>query len=75
LSVWSTSVDIHLEELLKEGTLQKLSKGLYYFPNIYVFGETPLVEEVLLRSLLKDNRFLVTSLNALNTLGIGTTQL
>jgi hypothetical protein len=75
LSVWSTSVDRHLEELLKEGTLQKLSQGLYYFPNLSVFGETPPEEEVLVRSFLKDNRFLVTSLNAYNTLGVGTTQL
>jgi hypothetical protein len=75
LSVWSTSVDRHLDELLKEGTLKKLSQGLYYFPNLSVFGESPPEEEVLVRSFLKDNRFLVTSLNAYNTLGVGTTQL
>jgi len=75
LSMWSTSVDRHLDELVKEGTLQKLSQGLYYFPNLSVFGETPPEEEVLVRSFLKDNRFLVTSLNAYNVLGVGTTQL
>ena len=75
LSMWSTSVDRHLDELVKEGTLQKLSQGLYYFPNLSVFGETPPDEEVLVRSFLKDNRFLVTSLNAYNALGVGTTQL
>lgn len=75
LSLWSTSVDRHLDELVKEGTLQKLSQGLYYFPNLSVFGETPPEEEVLVRSFLKDNRFLVTSLNAYNALGVGTTQL
>lgn len=75
LSMWSTSVDRHLDELVKEGTLQKLSQGLYYFPNLSVFGETPPEEEVLVRSFLKDNRFLVTSLNAYNALGVGTTQL
>jgi hypothetical protein len=75
LSMWSTSIDRHLDELVKEGTLQKLSQGLYYFPNLSVFGETPPEEEVLVRSFLKDNRFLVTSLNAYNVLGVGTTQL
>jgi hypothetical protein len=75
LSKWSKSVDRHLDELVQEGTLQKLSQGLYYYPEVTVFGETPPEEEVLVRSFLKDKRFLVTSLNAYNTLGVGTTQL
>lgn len=72
---WSKSVDRHLEELVKEGTLQKLSQGLYFYPELTVFGETPPEEEVLVRTFLKDKRFLVTSLNAYNALGVGTTQL
>jgi hypothetical protein len=64
-----------LDELVQDGTLQKLSQGLYYYPEVTVFGETPPEEEVLVRSFLKDKRFLVTSLNAYNTLGVGTTQL
>jgi hypothetical protein len=75
LSKWSKSVDRHLDELVKEGTLQKLSQGLYSYPELAVFGQVPPEEEVLVRSFLKDNRFLVTSLNAYNTLGVGTTQL
>ena len=75
LSKWSKSVDRHLDELVQEGTLQKLSQGLYYYPEVTVFGDTPPEEEVLVRSFLKDKRFLVTSLNAYNTLGVGTTQL
>ncbi len=75
LSMWSKSVDRHLDELVQEGTLQKLSQGLYYYPEVTVFGKTPPEEEVLVRSFLKDKRFLVTSLNAYNTLGVGTTQL
>lgn len=75
LSKWSKSVDRHLDELVQEGTLQKLSQGLYYYPKVTVFGETPPEEDVLVRSFLKDNRFLVTSLNAYNKLGVGTTQL
>jgi hypothetical protein len=75
LSKWSKSVDRHLDELVQLGTLQKLSQGLYYYPQVTVFGETPPEEDVLVHSFLKDKRFLVTSLNAYNTLGVGTTQL
>ena len=75
LSKWSKSVDRHLEELVKEGTLQKLSAGLYFYPQQTIFGEAPPEEEVLVRSFLKDNRFLLTSFNAYNALGVGTTQL
>jgi hypothetical protein len=75
LARWSKSVDRHLQQLLKEGTLQKLSQGLYYFPKESVFGQTPAEEQVLVRSFLKDDRFLLTSPNAYNSLGLGTTQL
>lgn len=75
LSKWSKSVDRHLDVLLKEETLQKLSQGLYYFPVETTFGKMPLEEEVLVRSFLKDDRFLLTSPNAYNSLGVGTTQL
>jgi len=72
---WSKSVDRHLETLVEDGTLQKLSQGLYYFPEESAFGNTPPEEETLIKSFLKDDRFLLTSLNAYNSLGVGTTQL
>lgn len=72
---WTKSVDRHLEELVEDGTLQKLSQGLYYYPKETVFGTTPPDENVLVRSFLKDDRFLLTSPNAYNSLGVGTTQL
>jgi hypothetical protein len=75
LAKWSKSVDRHLEALVEEGTLQKLSQGLYYFPGESAFGMTPPEEETLIKSFLKDDRFLLTSLNAYNSLGVGTTQL
>jgi hypothetical protein len=75
LTKWSKSVDRHLEELLKDKTLQKLSQGLYYFPKETTFGKVPPEEDVLVRSFLKDDRFLLTSANAYNSLGVGTTQL
>ena len=75
LTKWSTSVDRHLAQLVKEGILEKLSQGLYYYPQKTVFGNTPPGEQKLLRSFLKDGRFLVTSPNSYNSLGLGTTQL
>lgn len=75
LAKWSKSVDRHLEALVEEGTLQKLSQGLYYYPEESAFGRTPPEEEALIKSFLKDDRFLLTSLNAYNSLGVGTTQL
>lgn len=75
LSNWTKSVDRHLEELVQEGTLQKLSQGLYYFPKESAFGKTPPDENVLVERFLKDHRFLLTSPNAYNSLGVGTTQL
>ena len=71
----SKSPDRHLAALVKEGTLQKLSPGLYYYPKETVFGKTPPEETKLVQSFLKDNRFLMTSPNTYNSLGVGTTQL
>lgn len=75
LTKWSKSVDRHLEALLEDGTLQKLSQGLYYSPKETAFGKTPPEVEALVRSFLKDDQFLLTSKNAYNSLGVGTTQL
>ena len=72
---WSTAVDRHLRQLKEQGFIEKLSSGLYYVPKMTVFGAAPPDEEVLIRSFLKDDDFLMTSPNAYNTLGIGTTQL
>jgi hypothetical protein len=75
LSKWSKSVDRHLDALVEEDILQKLSQGLYYYPKISAFGKTPPEEEILIRSFLKDDRFLLTSPSNFNSLGVGTTQL
>ncbi|WP_410879485.1 DUF6088 family protein [Myroides sp. DW712] len=75
LMKWSNAVDRHLTELVNDGTLQKLSQGLYYYPKETVFGAVPPDEKVLVRSFLKDNKFLLTSPNDYNKLGVGTTQL
>jgi hypothetical protein len=75
LQQWSKSVDRHLQELLKEGTLEKLSGGLYYLPVQSTFGKVPAEEHLLIRAFLKGSHFLVISPSDYNTLGVGTTQL
>ncbi len=72
---WSNAVDRHLKLLREEGVLTKLSQGLYLCPKKTVFGNAPAEEEKLVKSFLKDHRFLLTSPNAYNALGVGTTQL
>lgn len=75
LARWSNAVDRHLKQLLDDGTLVKLSQGLYYYPKKTAFGDAPPDETVMLRAFLNDHRFLVTSPNVYNSLGIGATQL
>jgi hypothetical protein len=75
LLVWSTSVDRHLQVLVNDGKLEKLSQGLYYSPKESAFGKTPPEEQELIERFLKTDRFLITSPNLYNSLGIGTTQL
>jgi len=75
LAVWSKSVDRHIAQLLKEGTLKKLAQGLYSCPKETSFGEAPPEDELLVQSFLKDDRFLITSPNVFNSLGVGATQL
>jgi len=75
LEEYSNSIDRHLCILVKEGVLQKIAPGMYYHPKETVFGAVPPDEETLVRSFLKDDRFLVTSPNVYNSLGVGTTQL
>lgn len=75
LKNWSNSVDRHLQILVKDGTLEKLSGGLYYVPKQTAFGKAPADENDLISTFLKDSRFLITSPNQYNALGVGTTQL
>ena len=72
---WSNAVDRHLSQLVKEGTLTKLAGGLYYYPKQTSFGEAPADDEKLVEAFLNDHRFLLTTPNAYNALGVGSTQL
>ncbi len=75
LEQWSNAVDRHLKQLQSEGVLKKLSGGLYYCPKKTSFGDAPAEDEALVKAFLKDDRFLMTSPNLYNSLGLGTTQL
>ena len=72
---WSNSVDRHLKQLLEEGTLTKLAGGLYHYPEQASFGPVLAEDKKLIEAFLKDHRFLLTSPNAYNSLGVGLTQL
>lgn len=72
---WSTAVDRHLKQLVEDGTLTKLAGGLYGYPKQTVFGKAPAEDDKLVEAFLKDDRFLLASPNAYNSLGVGTTQL
>ena len=39
LSKWSSAIDRHLDALLKEGVLEKISQGLYYVPKTSTFWQ------------------------------------
>jgi hypothetical protein len=75
LSQWSNAVDRHLKQLVSDGTLTKLAGGLYLYPKETVFGKAPAEDDGLVGAFLKDDRFLLASPNAYNSLGVGTTQL
>jgi hypothetical protein len=72
---WSNAVDRHLKQLVDEGTLTKLAGGLYAYPKQTVFGKAPAADDRLVEAFLKDDRFVLVSPNAYNSLGVGTTQL
>lgn len=75
LEKYSRSVDRHLQQMTKKHVLQKLAGGLYYYPKKTSFGNLPPEDEELVRAFLKDDNFYLATLNAYNSLGVGTSQL
>ena len=75
LEYYSSAIDRHLGMLTKDGSLVKLSQGLYYAPLFSKFGMVPPEDKVLVESFLKNNDFLMVKPNLYNTLGLGLTQL
>jgi hypothetical protein len=75
LTPYTTAPDRHLAALVSEGTLTKVAQGIYYVPRKTDFGVPPPDDKILVKSILKSDRFLILSRNMYNLLGIGTTQL
>lgn len=75
LARWSTAVDRHVRQLVDEGHLEKVSAGVYMAPRKTRFGNAPAEPQKLIETFLGDDRFLMVSPSALNSLGVGTTQL
>ena len=75
LEFFSSAIDRHLAQLVKEGVLVKMRQGLYYAPACSKFGQVPPDDLMLVESFLKDKNFLMVKPNAYNTLGLGLTQL
>lgn len=75
LEYYSSAIDRHLGILTKDGSLLKLSQGLYYAPKSTKFGIAPPDDSDLVECFLKDNNFLIVNPNLYNRLGLGLTQL
>jgi len=75
LEFYSSAIDRHLALLTQDGTLVKLSQGLYYAPTTSRFGPVPPDERVLIERFLNSTDFLLVKPNAYNTLGLGLTQI
>ena len=75
LAQWSKAVDRHIKQLVSDGVLTKMSGGLYCCSKKTAFGNSPAEDKTLVEAFLKDGHFLLTSPNAYNALGVGTTQL
>jgi hypothetical protein len=72
LARWSTAIDRHLQQLVRDGTLTKLAGGFYLCPP--AVGRPLPNDTTLVRTFLED-RFLLASPSAFNSLGIDTTGL
>lgn len=75
LEYYSSAIDRHLGMLTKDGSLIKVSQGVYYAPKFSKFGLVPPDDVVLVESFLKDSDFLMVKPSVYNTLGLGLTQL
>lgn len=75
LEYFSSAIDRHLSSLTQDGSLLKLSHGLYYAPKKSKFGLVPPNDLNMVERFLKDSSFLLVSPNSYNALGLGLTQL
>lgn len=75
LEYYSSAIDRHLGMLTKDGSLVKLSQGVYYAPKSSKFGLVPPDDHQMVERFLKDEDFLLVSPNSYNSLGLGLTQM
>lgn len=68
---WSSAVDRHLQLLLAEGYLAKLSPGIYHRPTRSASGSAPAEDHALVEAFLKDDRFLIMTPSSYDSLGVG----
>lgn len=72
---FSGALDRDLKELVKSGLVSRPAAGLYYRPSKSRWGDVPASERELVRAFLKTEDFLLSSINAYNSLPLGLTQL
>jgi hypothetical protein len=75
LIAFSNALDRHLQELTEQQLIIKAGPGLYYRPKQTRFGPLPADPKDVVKAFLKTDDFLITSLDAFNSLGVGLTQL
>ena len=73
LARWSESPARLAQRLVREGTLRRITRGLYYVPIASRFGPAPVPDEVMLRALLRGDPFLISGPPCWNALGLGST--
>ena len=61
LARYTAAVDRYLDRLVKKNEVVKVSGGLYLRPKVSAFGAVPPDEQSLVKTFLKDDRFLVNS--------------
>jgi hypothetical protein len=73
LARWSANPARLAQRLVREGTLRRISRGLYYAPIASKFGPAPVSDDVLLRAFLRADRFIISGPPRWNALGLGST--
>ena len=72
---YSKCVDRDLKRMVDAGKIKKLWRGAYYRPEVLSFGKARPLFNKIMTAFLRDDNFLLTSLDAYNSLNVGTTQL
>ena len=72
---YSRCLDRDLRVLVEAGEVRRLWRGVYCRPEMCPIGQVPPDHIKVVRALLRDDSFIVTSLNMYNAMQVGTTQL